>query len=202
MKKLAQGFYSLMKFVEEWVSMPMMFITIFLTFVNVITRYLLSYSIPWSQEVTGIAWTWTVMLGISWCYRRNMHMGVDFLIAKLKPSARRVMYIITFSILLIAMIFMLYMSCCITKEGFYKLTNYFKLPYAIKYVSAVIAFFNMTIYSVMFIVKAIKDPEDFLKRVALEGNGLDPFDEVEEIEGIPEGSGLSSDDMGMEVQRQ
>ena len=27
--------------------------------------------------------------------------------------------------------------------------------------------------------------DEFLRRVALEGNGLDDFDEIEEIEGIP-----------------
>lgn len=185
MKKIGAFIYNLMGKFEEIVSMSMLTITIIVTVINVFARYLFKYSIPWAQEVSGIAWTWTVMLGISWCYRRNMHMGVDFVLEKLKPSVRRFVYIFSFTILLIAMIFMTYMSIVITINGGYKLTSYFGIPYAIKYISAVIAFFNMTVYSIIFIFLAIKKPDEFLKRVALDGNGLDDFDEVVQIEGIP-----------------
>ena len=169
---------------EETISMTMLTVTISVTVINVFARYLFKSSIPWAQEVSGIAWTWTVMLGIGWCYRRNMHMGVDFIIAKLKPSVRRWVYVFSFTVLLIAMIFMTYMSVVITIKGGYKLTNYFQIPYSVKYISSVIAFFNMTVYSVVFLFIAIKRPDEFLKRVALEGNGLDDFDEAVEIEGI------------------
>ncbi len=185
MKKIGSFFYKLMGKFEEIVSMTMMTITISITVINVFARYLFKYSIPWSYEISGIAWTWTVMLGVGWCYRRNMHMGVDFIIEKLRPSARRYVYIFSFTILLIAMLFLTYMSVIITIKGGYKLTSYFKLPYTVKYISAVIAFFNMTIYSIIFLSLAIKKPDEFLRRVALEGNGLDDFDEIEEIEGIP-----------------
>lgn len=169
---------------EEYVSMTMLVITITVTIINVFARYLFKASIPWAQEVSGIAWTWAVMLGISWCYRRNMHMGVDFIIAKVRPSVRRWVHVFAFAVLLVAMVFLTYMSVIITIKGGYKLTNYFNIPYSVKYVSAVIAFFNMTVYSIIFIVLAIKKPEEFLRRVALEGNGLDKFDEVVEIESI------------------
>lgn len=186
MKKIASMFYSLMCKVEEYISTAMLTVTIFVTVINVLARYIFKFSIPWAQEVSGIAWTWTVMLGISWCYRRNTHMGVDFLIDKLNPSARRWVQIVSFTIQLVAMVFLTYMSVIITIKGGYKLTNYYKIPYSIKYVSSVIAFFNMTVYTVMFLVIAVKKPDEFLKRVSLEGNGLDEFNQVEEIEGIPE----------------
>lgn len=185
MKKIGSLFYNLMGKFEEIVSMSMLVITISMTTINVFARYLFKYSIPWSQEVCGIAWTWTVMLGVSWCYRRNMHMGVDFIIEKIKPSIRRFVYIFSFTILLVAMVFLTYMSVMITIHGGYKLTSYFGIPYSIKYISAVIAFFNMTIYSIIFLFLAIKKPDEFLQRVALEGNGLDDFDEIIPIEGIP-----------------
>ena len=186
MKKTFKLIYLAMNKFEEVITESMLFVTIMVTVINVLARYLFKSSIPWAQEVSGIAWTWTVMLGISWCFRRNSHMGVDFLVDKLPPQYRKWTYILHFSILTVAFIFMTYMSVIITKLGGYKLTNYFKIPYAIKYISAVIAFINMTIYSICFLVTAIRKPEEFLKRVSLEGNGLDEFDEVVDIDGIPD----------------
>ena len=184
MKKTGKFLYTLMTRFEEAVSMSMITVTVTITVINVFARYMFLSSIPWAQEVVGIAWSWTCMLGISWCYRRNAHMGVDFVVAKLKPSMRRVVYILSFAILLAAFVFMTYMSIIITIKGGYKLTNYFKIPYSVKYISAVIAFFNMSVYSLCFVYLAARRPDEFLKRVSLNGNGLDELDPEEEIDGM------------------
>jgi len=184
-KKAANFIYDCICKFESWVSMSCLTITVVVTVLNVFVRYILKETLPWANEVSGIAWTWTVMLGISWCFRRNMHMGVDFLLNKVSPAIRRWIQIISFIILFVANIFMLYMSIVITIQGGYKLTSYFQIPYAIKYISADIAFFNMVIYSAIFIVKGITQPDEFLQRVALEGNGLDELPVIEEIAGIP-----------------
>ena len=177
MKKAGLLFYKCMTLFEEWVTMPLMALAIILTVINVFARYVFRFAIPWSQEVIGIAWTWTCMLGISWCFRRSKHAGVDFLIMKMKPSIRRWVQLLSYIILFIALVLLTYMSIIITKKSGTKLTNYFHLPYSVKYVSAVIAFFNMTIYSIIYIVKAIISPEEFVLRVSIDGNGLDPLDE-------------------------
>lgn len=161
---------------EEWVSMSMMAVTLLVTVVNVFARYIFRSSIVWAQEVSGIAWCWVVMLGISWAFRANMHMGIDLLVQKVRPTLKRILYIITFSILAVAFVFMTYMSIQLTLKGVYKLTNYFKLPYAVKYISAVIAFINMTIYSIRYIILAITKPTQFVDAVSINGNGLDDFD--------------------------
>lgn len=173
MKKIAKAIYSFMGWFESTVSMTMITVTLAVTVINVFARYLFKSSIPWAQEVSGIAWTWTCMMGVSWCFRRNMHLGVDFVVEKIKPSVRRFVYIISFLILFVVFVFMTYISVIITINGGYKLTNYFNIPYSVKYVSAVIAFFNMSVYSLRYVYIAAKRPEEFLERIALEGNGLD-----------------------------
>lgn len=162
---------------EEWVTMPLMALAITLTVVNVFARYVFKFAIPWSQEVIGIAWTWTCMLGISWCFRRSKHAGVDFIVMKVRPSVRRWVQLLGYIILFFALVFLTYMSVVITAKSGIKVTNYFHLPYSVKYVSAVIAFFNMTVYSIIYIVKAIVSPDEFVLRVSIDGNGLDPLDE-------------------------
>ena len=176
MKKIHGTLLKWMGWFEESVSVVMLTVTIAITAINVFARYFFKSSIPWAQEVTGIAWTWTVMLGISWGYRRNMHMGVDIIVEKLNPKWKKAIYVLSFSILFLSFLFMTYMSIMLTINGAYKLTNYFKLPYSCKYIAAVIAFAFMSIYSARFVYLAITRPDDFLKCVAIEGNGLDDLD--------------------------
>lgn len=176
MKKLGNFLYNLMGKFEEVISMSMIAVAVAITVINVVARYIFKSSIPWSQEVTGIAWTWTCMLGISWCYRRNMHLGVDIFINRLNPKLRRFAYIFNYAILFVSFVFMTYMSVIITINGGYKLTNYFKIPYSIKYISAVFAFFNMSYYSLYYIYIAIKRPEELLERLSIDGNGLDDLE--------------------------
>lgn len=180
MKKAGKIVLRGMGLLEESVSISMLSITMIVTILNVFARYLLKNSFPWAQEVTGIAWTWTVMLGISWCYRRNMHMGVDFVVEKLTPVLKRYVHILAYAILLVSFLFMTYMSVIITMNGAYKLTSYFKLPYSYKYVSAVISFLFMSVYSLRYLVMAIKAPQAFVQCVSIEGNGLDDLDFPEE----------------------
>ncbi len=161
---------------EEYVSMCMLTITMIVTVINVFARYLFKSSLPWSQEISGIAWCWTVMLGISWAFRTNLHQGIDLLVQKVSIKLKRILYIISFIILAFSFVFLTYMSLEITIKGVYKLTNYFKLPYSIKYASAAIAFFNMTVYSLRYVVIAIKDPKKFINAVSINGSGLDDFD--------------------------
>ena len=176
MKKAGRFCLKCMGKFEEYVSMTMMAVTLLVTVMNVFARYVLRNSLPWSQEVSGIAWTWAVMLGISWAYRTNLHMGIDLLVQKVGPRAKRVLFIITYIILTVAFVFMLYMSFEMTLKGGYKLTNYFKLPYWVKYISAIISFFNMMVYSVRFLYYAVREPGRFVASVSINGGGLDDFD--------------------------
>ena len=89
MKKAGRFCLRCMGKFEEYVSMTMMSVTLIVTVVNVFARYVLRNSLPWSQEISGIAWTWAVMLGISWAYRSNLHMGIDLLVQKVGPRAKR-----------------------------------------------------------------------------------------------------------------
>lgn len=79
MKKLFSG----IKWFEDTLTSAFLSIVVLITLANVVARYVMKSSIPWAQEISGFFWTWTVMIGMSVGYRRNLHYGVDFLVAKL-----------------------------------------------------------------------------------------------------------------------
>ena len=148
---------------------------VILTLVDVVFRYILKSSIGWSQEVTGFMWTWTVMIGTSVGYRRNLHYGVDFLIQKLSPQKAVVLKRIVYFLMLVACVFMLYLSVTISMNGFVKRSAWLNIPYFYKYISAVICFTLMLIHTVRYLVLSFKDSENFFQRITQ--GGLPGFDD-------------------------
>jgi TRAP-type C4-dicarboxylate transport system permease small subunit len=58
---------------------------------GVLTRYALGAPSRWTDEVATTLLVWVSLLGSALAYRERSHLGVDYLAAKLDPSARRVL---------------------------------------------------------------------------------------------------------------
>ena len=71
MKKLFSG----IKWFEDTLTSAFLSIVVLITLANVVARYVMKSSSPWAQEISGFFWTWTVMIGMSVGYRRNLHYG-------------------------------------------------------------------------------------------------------------------------------
>ncbi|WP_400162048.1 TRAP transporter small permease [Brevibacillus sp. TJ4] len=62
---------------------------IFLTFFNVVARFVFNNPIGWAEEVTLGLLIWMVFIGLSSSMKDNGHIGVDYFVRKLpKPAAR------------------------------------------------------------------------------------------------------------------
>ena len=61
-------------------------------FLQVVMRYVFSYTPFWSEEAFRILLVWCVMAGAAVSVRDNQHIRVDFIVETLPPGARRVIY--------------------------------------------------------------------------------------------------------------
>ena len=68
-------------------------VMIVLTFLNVVMRYVFSSGFVWSEEIARICFIYLVYLGTIDAYRDNRHLGVEMLVARVKPAAQRVLYL-------------------------------------------------------------------------------------------------------------
>jgi TRAP-type C4-dicarboxylate transport system permease small subunit len=59
--------------------------TVLLSFVQVIARYVLLISTPWTEELARLFFVWAVFLGAAIGVKRNLHTRVDFLFVRLRP---------------------------------------------------------------------------------------------------------------------
>lgn len=171
-------FFLIIQKFEDGLTALLLSGVVILTLVDVVFRYIIKSSIGWSHEVTGFLWTWTVMIGTSVGYRRNLHYGVDFLIQKMSPKNAVKLKRVVYFLMLLTCVFMLYLSISISLAGFVKVSAWFGIPYFYKYISAVLCFSLMLVHTLRYLVLSFKNPDEFFKRIAQGGlPGLDDDDE-------------------------
>lgn len=73
---------------ETFIAVVLGLMTV-LTFVNVIARYVFNSNILWALEVTVFLFAWLVLIGVSYCVKKNLHLGVDVLVNTLPQPTRR-----------------------------------------------------------------------------------------------------------------
>ncbi len=79
---------------EEWIVISMLSAMTLLTFFQVVLRYVFNSGFTWALEMTTIFFAAMIFVGISYGVRVGAHIGVDALVTKLPPAARRATSII------------------------------------------------------------------------------------------------------------
>ena len=63
---------------------------IFLILAQILGRYVLNFSIAWSEEAATFAQVWLVMLGAGVAMRNRQHIGIDMLIVRCPANVQRI----------------------------------------------------------------------------------------------------------------
>lgn len=62
------------------------------TFTNVVTRYVITYPLAFTEEITVSLFVWLVMLGASIGFRQNAHLAMTFFYDLLPSFARKLCF--------------------------------------------------------------------------------------------------------------
>lgn len=126
-------------------------VTVILVIINVFLRYFLGIQYSWVEEVSVGCFIWTVYLGGTAGYRKKGLIGVDVLTKILPLKGRRILRIITNTLLLILTSVMFYLSYKYTISSD-KITSALEISYVYINSSLPIGFGLMTLYSVYFFI--------------------------------------------------
>ena len=74
--------------VSEHVMYLLVTVMVITTFAQVFFRYVVFYSIPWSEELARYALVWLSTIGASYGIKRNIHVAVDAVVEALPPELR------------------------------------------------------------------------------------------------------------------
>ena len=140
-----------LKNVEELIAAGFLIITTALVVLNIICRYFFNMGMVWSEEVATGCFVWSVFIGAIACFKRRGHVGVDIVVNMLPPALRRGIATLMDIILVVLNAYMFYLSVVFISKSYTKLTPVMGISSAYITTAVVIAFFMMTIYSVIFV---------------------------------------------------
>lgn len=129
-----------------------------LLFVNVIGRYFLGFSFPWSEELTNYSIIWITFLGSGICVRKKIHVNVDLLFQYITGVPMKVIYIL---ILIGSLSFVLFMGVTGLKlvNGVYssgQLSTALRIPMYIPYLALPLGGLFMALEFAELIFKELK----------------------------------------------
>lgn len=104
-------------------------------FIQVLNRYFFSVSWPVLQYIIPFCFVWLSMLGSAVAIRKKLHFEIDFLAAKLSPSARRIHGILTLSSVLLGGGIIVWTGIGLAKLGLSKMHPATGMPFFYIYAS-------------------------------------------------------------------
>ena len=151
-----ERFRHILKNLDAYFAGFMFAITLVLVVVNVFTRYIFNYIIPWGEEVATSCFVYTTFIGGAWCLRTRQLVGVDMLVERLPYKAARIVNCCTDAIILFLNAYLTKLSYQYTYKGRIKTMPITKVSSVYLNSAMIIGFGLMTIYSVYNLYKSIK----------------------------------------------
>lgn len=164
---MKERFMHILKNLDAYFAGTLFLFTICIVVVNVFTRKLLNYVIPWGEEVATTMFVYTTFVGAAWCLRTRQHVGVDLLVNKLPKTARNVVHVITDALIVVLNAYITYLSYQFIVSSKLKTMPVLKISSVWLNSALIIGFGLMTIYSLIHVIndirffgKEIEEPEE------------------------------------------
>ena len=158
----------ILKNLDAYFAGFMFAITLVVVVINVFTRKLFNFVIPWGEEVATTCFVYTTFVGAAWCLRTHQHVGVDLLVDKLPAGARKIVHIITDLIILVTNGYITWLSYQFVSSSSVKTMPILKISSVWLNSALILGFGLMTIYSLMNLIRTIREPADARRGEATE----------------------------------
>lgn len=83
--------------IEEMLGALFLGAMVTISFLNVITRYVLKYSMAFTEELTLYLFVWVTLLGVSLAFREGANMSVSLLYNRFGKKVRMALYLLAVS---------------------------------------------------------------------------------------------------------
>lgn len=131
-------------------------IMLIMTSVNVFSRYVLSKSFAFAEEISYLGFAWSTFIGMSHCFRTRSLVAIDVFVNHMPKGLQKVTAVIVDIILLITNIGLLYLSMKITVSGWTRRSTSLGIPYTFYYLPVLIVCVLMLLTTVAFLVQHMK----------------------------------------------
>lgn len=130
-------------------------ITTVIVIMNVITRYFLSFTYMWAEEVAVGCFVWVIFLGLANAYKTKGLIGVEVVTNFVPEKYQPIVVFITSTVVSIISTTMFLFSVKYVANST-KITASLELSYKYIYSAMLVCFGLTTIYSIYFLVQSIR----------------------------------------------
>lgn len=130
-------------------------ITVSIVLMNVFTRYFLKFTFFWAEEVAVGAFVWTIFLGFANAYKTRSLIGVEVLTSMVPRKFHALVAFITALAVTVLSSGMFYLSYRYISAST-KVTAALEISYFYIYISILIAFALITLYSIYFLIQSFR----------------------------------------------
>jgi TRAP-type C4-dicarboxylate transport system permease small subunit len=108
---------------------------VLMVFSGVVARYVVNYSIAWSDELAGIFFAWLTLVGSVAAMRRKTHMAISFLVRRAGPRTQRLIGLYVLSVVAFFLGFMVVQGAFLAQLTFADRTPILGLPVGLSYLA-------------------------------------------------------------------
>ena len=124
---------------------------------QVVLRYCFSAANVWAEELARFMFVWITTLAASMAVRRNVHLRVDLFIDILRPKARLIVQIISYTAIFIFLVYLCVLGVDLMTRTTINRSAGLRVPMAVPYAAIPAGATLMALACIEFIAKRVQD---------------------------------------------
>ena len=105
-------------------------------FLQVLIRFVFKYPVPWTEEVSRIAFVYTIFIGATIAVRQKAHLNIDFLLVVLPPRLARAITLLGTALVAVFLVFVTWLGIEFVRATGVQVTPVMQVPF--RYLYAII----------------------------------------------------------------
>ncbi len=101
---------------------------------QVLIRFVFKYPLPWTEEVSRIAFVYTIFIGATIAVRQKAHLNIDFLLVVLPPRVARAITLVGTALVAIFLIVATWQGIAFVRATGVQVTPVMQVPFRYLYV--------------------------------------------------------------------
>lgn len=145
---------------EEYLLVLSLAVSVALVALQIVFRYFINASIPWSEELTRYIFIWQIWLGTSFAQRDGKHLKVEVLYSLMNPAGKKFLSVLSNLIFLSFCVFLTVngLSLVMNLAHRYSLSPAMEIPLLFVYLSLPVSNFVLSVRIIAGLKEIITTP--------------------------------------------
>ncbi len=148
-------FRKLDKFIEYFIFSLLLTMSAAI-FLQVVFRYIIKFSLPWSEELARYLFVWLALTGAAVAVKKKAHFGVDILVRKLNPKMQHIFNIVGSGFILCFLSVVVFEGVSLTIRNWTQFSSAMRIPMSFPYAAIPFSSLIMILYIIQDIVASFR----------------------------------------------